>query len=217
MRIFYGIHLKSSRLSTAFDIVRFISESDSIRFSHITMRGPYSKPLNKSALENLNKSYRRDWTVRLDGAGSFMTEHQNTVLVRVDLLQLKDLVYKPDYADGIPHITLYDGTDRVFAEKLISLLFKYDFHEYVEVNQLQRLSAKAPTGGNFSILYNEFHQKYVEYIGDSPDTKLLKQMSVQEKIAIIQRVLDDNFSRISDKLIRYSLDDRQVEFRFDDE
>ena len=198
-RHFYGIHLQSSKLSAAFDVIRYLSEPDAIRFSHITLRGPYSQPLSNYTLRELNKHRSQQWIVRLNGAGAFINENQNTVIIKIDLLDLADLFFKPDFGDGMPHLTLYDGCDAVFANSLLRLLYKFDFHEEVKVSQLRKISPKAPAD-SFAIMHNEFYNTFVEFLGHEPSAETVKSMSVDFKLTTIEQILSRNFTALFAKL-----------------
>ncbi|WP_244414009.1 hypothetical protein [Methylorubrum extorquens] len=136
-------------------------------------------------------------------------------MIRVGLLDLSDLVYKPDYADSVPHITLYDGSDREYASALLHLLYKYDFHQEVEVNTLQKLGPKAPTGGNFSLLYDDFYNYHTIITGISPDVAASIPMNSLDKLRCVEAILNDNFEKISDRLTSHAEDVRQAQLPFE--
>lgn len=218
MKIFYGVRLESNKLSTAFDVIRYLAEPDHLRFSHITLRGPYARALPEATLHELNHGRARHWRVRLDGPSSFFEGKQNTVIIRVHLLDLNDLVYKPDFEDGVPHLTLYDGRDRPFAAALLGLLFRFDFHEIVTVTALGRLHSKKPVAGDFGLLYQDFYQAYCAYIGAEPSEVYVRALSSAEKIAFIEKILLDNFTPLITKLNQ--IDNKPIQqnlsFDFDD-
>lgn len=198
-RHFYGIHLQSSKLSAAFDVIRYLSEPDGIRFSHITLRGPYSQPLSSHTLREMNQHHAGRWAVRLNGAGAFIGDNQNTVIIKIDLLELSDLFYKPDFDDGIPHLTLYDGTDLAYANSLLRILYRFDFHEQVDVSQLQKIGSKLPSGP-FAITHNEFYQTFVKFFGEEPSTNFVKSLSPEQKLLNVARILEGNFKTIFNNL-----------------
>jgi hypothetical protein len=104
-KLFYGVYLASESISTILDLVRFFAEPDGIRFSHITLRGPYSVNLPRTFLEKINSDPKYEWLVELKEPEGFFLDRQSTVVISVDLLMLTDAFYKKDYRDGIPHIT----------------------------------------------------------------------------------------------------------------
>lgn len=216
MRYFYGIHLQSSSLSSAFDVIRYLSEPDSIRFSHITLRGPYVRPLPQSVIRELNESRARQWRVRLDGAGGFIQGNQNTVIIKVDLMDLSDLFYKPDFADGTPHITLYDGTDRSYANALLRMLYRFDFQEHVCVSPLKKISPKAPLSGSFSLLYQDFSVAYEKFLGAQPNSDFVTSLSNEQKFSYIEKILKAHFCELYDKLKTDQILDNQFELPFDE-
>lgn len=215
-RHFYGIHLQSGKLSAAFDVIRYLSEPDSVRFSHITLRGPYSKPLSSYALRELNLHKPREWRVRLDGAGAFTGLGQNTVIIKVDLLDLADLFYKPDFSNGTPHLTLYDGPEQSYALSLLRLLYRFDFHEFVLVSQLQKISPKAPISGSFAIIYNDFYDTFQKYLGREPSADFVQSISSEFKLKTIETILKQNFTELYDNLNTYPPFDQQLDLPFRD-
>lgn len=215
MRYFYGIHLQSSKLSTAFDVIRYISEPDSIRFSHITLRGPYAQPLTSYNLRELNQHRSRSWRVRLDGAGAFINKNQNTIMIKVDLLDLSDLFFKPDFSAGTPHLTLYDGTETSYARSLLRLLYRFDFHEMVEVSHLQRISSKKPISGSFVLLYNEFYNAFREFLDHEPSAEFVKNLSLDQKLKTIEHILKQNFTEIYDNLNPHRSSSQQLDLPLD--
>src|SRR5262249_12597096 len=82
--------------------------------AHITVRGPYQDYQDP-----------REWTTKLKGqpveigeVGTFFEKDQHTVFLGVSSPAIRSIWHKPDYPDSNPHLTLYDGTSRSFAESL---------------------------------------------------------------------------------------------------
>lgn len=200
MNIFYGIYLRDNNLTAALNLIRYLGQPDYIRFSHITLRGPYATKLNKNWLAR-RKNYRTyKWEVRLEGPGEFSNTNQNTVLIAVDLLDLRDLFYKRDFRDGLPHLTLYDGDDPLFAKSLLQMLNRYDFHNNVPVTEMMSLHKKVPATETFEALGLIFKNAYIKYMGENIGLEEVRFLSSDFRLNMIEGILDDNFDRWSDNL-----------------
>ena len=116
-RVFYVVYLRDSRLQEALDAMRFIANPGEKNFAHITVRGPYHQRYNfRSVGKKINGT-----AVWADGVGSFFSQGQNTVFIRCYSEILRDVWRKADYGFN-PHITIYDGPSRRFAEMLLERL-----------------------------------------------------------------------------------------------
>lgn len=114
MPYFYGIYFGNNEAQSLFDLMRLILQPDYARKAHITLRGPYEKkPTSKKWLhENIGDVY-------LLRPEHFFIEEQNTVFLKVDFFGLNEIFWKKDYPDGIPHLSIYDGSDRSFAWQVL--------------------------------------------------------------------------------------------------
>ncbi len=134
MRVFYVIYVSDPLLEGILDGVRFLANPHEKGRAHVTVRGPYRQRYDLTAQQ------RRIAGTRLTchGAGSFFGPRQNTVFVRCDSPALRDVWHKPDYGYH-PHLTLYDGSSRVVAEDLLTLLEAADARFGFEVVGLEPL------------------------------------------------------------------------------
>lgn len=117
-RVLYVVYVPLSRERTILDAMRLFARPQAKHPAHITVRGPYP-------------DYRdpREWTtkirgkaVSIEGVGTFVEKAQNTVFLRASSAAIRALWDKPDYPDYNPHITIYDGPSRHFAEAIRDLL-----------------------------------------------------------------------------------------------
>jgi hypothetical protein len=96
---------------------------------HVTIRGPYSRPVPRDQLLR----YRRllsSHPVVLGGVGAFQSGDHSTVYLKVQHPNLRQIWWKPDYPikdfGFNPHVTLYEGDDAARAERLQSFLRRED-------------------------------------------------------------------------------------------
>ena len=139
--IFYVLYVDDIRLSAYLDTIRLLCDPTISDPVHVTVRGPYK-----------GKNYRKTakWTafvannIYFRSIDSFFDAGQNTVFVSCTVPDLETVWWKPSYADGHCHITLYDGTSRTFAEKLFDLLISFDWRFTVPTGMLAILKDRGP-------------------------------------------------------------------------
>lgn len=192
--LFYGVYLRDSRLATALDLVRFLSEPDDIRFSHITLRGPLSRKLADNWLELQNENPKFDWRIKLVRPGRFMSDSQATVFISVDLGTLSPLWHKPDFPDGLPHITLYDGKSQDFATKLRNVLAKYEFESWVDVTKLRTIQRKHKVDEVFHASFEPFYEMFMKCVGDPARIPKIRYATENDRLHFIDAVLSYAFS-----------------------
>lgn len=117
-RVFYVVYSQDTDSQKALDAIRLLAEPGEKNRAHITVRGPYKQrhhfPVASRAV--------RGSPILIDGIGTFFGPKQNTVFMSCDSPGLRKAWYKPHLKDVHPHMTIYDGKDRAFAEALASAL-----------------------------------------------------------------------------------------------
>lgn len=142
-RIFYGVELVDKDLTICLDALRFLAEPQYYRRSHVTVRGPYERALSKKTLSTINSTFEERFrSVVIGSPISFFFGKQNTVVLPCEIPGIRDVWKKPDYSDGIAHITLYDGKSRRDAEALLYILKKYRWHIIAKTTAIQKLDTK---------------------------------------------------------------------------
>jgi hypothetical protein len=117
-RVLYAIYVPPGRARTLIDSIRLFARPQLKHPAHVTVRGPYpdyQDPRQWSAEV-------RGQTVRVGGVGTFFEDRQNTVFLHVESDALTRVWHKPDYPTGFPHLTIYDGESRCFADSLQGIL-----------------------------------------------------------------------------------------------
>jgi hypothetical protein len=112
-RFFYVVYIGEPILQIAFDAIRLIANPSEKGLAHITVRGPYP---GLPHLENETLAIEGE-IIRVTGVGDFFESGQNTVYLACECPALEIRWHKPDFGYK-PHITLYDGPSRKFAERL---------------------------------------------------------------------------------------------------
>lgn len=105
----------------------FENEKKSGSNIHVTVRGPNKSIFNKEVIHNLYKKIEDD-SIIIQSAGRFDNNKYQVVYVKVSSPNLHKIWRKPDYPKeeyGInPHITLYVGSDREYANCIYDFLKK---------------------------------------------------------------------------------------------
>jgi hypothetical protein len=121
MRVFYAIYPREPRVGFYLDAIRLLANPREKNRSHVTVRGPYRQRYNVSALSAGIDGAR----IEVGSAGAFWGARQSTVYLSCSAEEMRLVWYKPDYGYN-PHLTVYDGEARSFAEKLVLMLGRHD-------------------------------------------------------------------------------------------
>lgn len=91
------------------------------RATHLTIRGPYSGKVPPKTVLNCQEVLKHD-VIRIAGTGRFSNPSEEVVYLTVESTHLRSVWWKPDYGIGKygfnPHISIYRGQSRSFAESL---------------------------------------------------------------------------------------------------
>ena len=94
---------------------------------HITIRGPYRKRIAPETFEKCEQKLNNE-PILIYGIGMFENPDEYVVYIRVSGGRLSEVCWKPDFPKKIygcnPHISLYKGTDKELAEKVLDFLDK---------------------------------------------------------------------------------------------
>ncbi len=92
---------------------------------HVTVRGPNKDPFKKDVIDNLFRKIAND-TMLIHSVDRFDNDEQQVVFLKVHSPNLHRIWRKPDYPKeeyGVnPHITLYEGRDKEYAECVYEFL-----------------------------------------------------------------------------------------------
>ncbi len=166
-KLFYVIYIKDEIIRTLIDGIRFLADPKQKYQAHLTVRGPYKRTPKKYE-RHWNTSIR-DHDIHINGLGTFFNDTQNTVYLSCEGGDsLKSIWNKRDYKEYNPHITLYNGNDRKYAEQLKDVLNGLEFDFNVDVDELEIL--KPVTIKNQLNLFNE------PYVSAYLDRDLLKRL-----------------------------------------
>jgi hypothetical protein len=183
MRFFQVINIDNKNAQTFIDGIRLIADPSIKHKAHVTIKGPF---YNESEIKTERIRYENQ-VIKIVGVDNFFTFNQNTVFLRCLLKErLKNMMFKPDYGNENPHITLYNGNNKDFAYKLFELLKKTPIKFQVIVNALQTIQSEEKNELFDDIFYN--HLSY--YLGEEINYQLIVNLNDNERFTLIKKLLN---------------------------
>ncbi|WP_298435968.1 hypothetical protein [uncultured Jannaschia sp.] len=140
---FVAVGFSDLRVARMLDVMRIICEPDAARPSHVTLRGPYDakKNVSNSLLEkDVGQMIVRG--PRTFFSDAYAPREQNTVYLGIEISGIGDYWHKPQYPDGTPHLTIYDGKSRKFAWIVLTTLRKHSWNFSVNSTPMRILEKK---------------------------------------------------------------------------
>lgn len=133
-RFFYVVYVPKGEFLTALDALRLFADPQTRFPSHITIRGPYPEPIDVTSYsERIHGSI-----VRVADLGKFFGDGQNTVFLHCSCPDFLSVWDKKDYGYN-PHITLYEGGSRAFAEALRGVVERHSIRYSFRARGLEPL------------------------------------------------------------------------------
>jgi len=133
---------------------------------HITVRGPYQKPLPSKKIKYFERILRAA-PILIHSAGLFENNNEFTVFLKIESPHLRQIWWKPDYPiekyGFNPHISLFHSPDANLATCVLNFLKKedikllcQDFHltSYISKQQSLLLNESQPQRKHFLELAN---------------------------------------------------------------
>lgn len=195
MRYFYAVFVREPRTRALLSMLRYVCDPRQKYSAHITLRGPYTRQLPRHELKELSDKVEGS-VVDVWEAGAFIGPKQNTVFLHCDGPRLRTLWFKPKLP-YIPHITLYDGPSREFAERLISMLREYHTHfQFTTTGLFQLVSAGGQHTFELSAAFKE-----PELLGIMDETieglQEVRYLADPSRLLLVRELCDQLFERRS--------------------
>lgn len=124
MPLFYAVSFAEPDVRAWLTALRWLCDPSQTHTAHITLRGPEQTKLPKKQLEDFNESLRQS-RGKVLGAGAFLTSQQHTVYLSCECSAFHSIWHKPARSYN-PHMTLYDGGSRSYAEALLQILLSFE-------------------------------------------------------------------------------------------
>lgn len=181
---FVAVRFSDEKIARLFDLARLILQPDFARPSHITLRGPYK-----------SKSYVSDNIIGKDVGplvvrkpGTFFGDGQNTVFLDIEISGIADFWHKPDYPDGVPHLTIYDGKDRNFAWVVFRALSSHRWNLTLNSSPMHVLDSKRPIETDLLLQFERYRDTF-KILGETlPSAEHMKVMSPLDRIVLVNRM-----------------------------
>lgn len=186
-KIVYAIYVNTGVIGTCLDAIRLLASPSAKRFSHLTVRGPYDSPMDEQAIADLNQKLEPNG-IFIVGAGNFFDggQNQNTVFFKCHGNSLKHVWDKKNY-DFEPHVTVYDGPDRKFAESVYGIMSKYQYNVRCGADTLVAFEIGNGKNGNLASQIKS-HELPVEL--DLPESfaAAVAEMPTEQRLEYIDRI-----------------------------
>jgi hypothetical protein len=187
MRYFFGAYPSNKEVARLFDLARLILQPDYARKMHITLRGPYEKkPSSRS------KWIRHELSnVRISRPSTFFNDSQNTVFLSIEFTTLEDMFvsWKRDFNEAVPHMTLYDGGDKIFAWQILQSLRKFKWGFEIQLTPVQILEKKKDYDGSFFLELDDIDIAF-NYIHERPmNREYIRNMHPGQRIFLTEKII----------------------------
>jgi hypothetical protein len=181
VRVFYVIYIEDGLEKDCIEAIRLLCNPFEKTAAHLTVRGPHGRKI----IPNIwNKKLEGNHAL-INGVDRFFGDGQNTVFFRCSSPRLGSVWYKPDF-DFNPHITIYDGPDRLFAEEVYGTMSNYGYRLSFKADRLEPLvSVKGQKGMALNLMDQV---RLSELIHERFDLKAIANMSNYHKLTIIDRL-----------------------------
>lgn len=196
---YYALFLDENNfIEKSISLMRFISNPSSWAWPHITVR------LFKISDSRINELKKKKFTyLDIVEPGVFNLEQKEppyVVFLRCESVELEGIEYKPSFPYSRLHITIYEGNDYIYAQRLYQLLHSSDWKFRLIFNNPRYLKERKV--GTKTYRKPDFETIYKEIIGEGYQDFLNNREEAVFKLNLIENVFN--------KLICY-LQDIQVE------
>lgn len=183
---FFVLYLPDPEWQCRLDVIRLLCDPEVQGAAHLTVRGPYtSRPKE-------NREWRKVRQIRVSvvGVDVFLGPNQSTVFLACESPDLRVLWWKKDYADGRPHITLYDGRSRDFALKVVDTLKRYEWRFDFLADQLHEF--RSSQGQRRLDLNWTSYERIFHRLAGRPLTRgMLRHLTISEKLYYLDKLAAD--------------------------
>lgn len=143
-KFFFVIYLHDKTLKSLLDAIRLVADPQQKNLSHITVKGPYKT--NQKKILNEDNEEIMGTELKVTGASNFFDESQNTVFWEcednADLYRIWKKKEEKTYNSFHPHITIYDGADREYAENIYKIVSSYNISFSFNIDKLELYSSR---------------------------------------------------------------------------
>ena len=129
--------------------------------------------------------------IKVMGVGNFFIDNQNTVFLRCEEKEELYTIWKTKedktYREFHPHITIYDGDDRMFAKKLFETIDSHKINFSFVVDKLE-LYSSADKAKLFNLEAQVDYPLLSKIAGVNIQQKNIEQFNEKQRILIIDKL-----------------------------
>lgn len=185
-RFFHVVYVSDPEIAGCLNAVRMFAEGSIKHPAHITLMGPYSEPRHDAAALS---QFVRGRVVRIYSNGTFFLPEQNTVFLKASGDWFLEIWDKPQVSDFVPHLTVYDGGERWYANQIADILARAKIDLSFVASGLDIL--ESPTRADPWQLFDLSTIDLISRIvGRSFSDKLVRASSLGRRIYFIRLLLE---------------------------
>jgi len=168
-------------------LIYYINNPTTSSFPHITVRFIYEAVTGNEYLSKAQINY-----LNIIKPGIFINNAQTsyTIFLQCESEDLEELEYKYDYPFSKLHITLYEGSDKAYADKLLSILnsinWKIKLNFTPSKNLVENIVGTKRKNVNFHSVIREC---WKEILGNY-DFEILFNNNFETKLEYIKRIIE---------------------------
>lgn len=192
MKYFYGVTIANEGVQSAFDLLAIVAEPQLVsrRPAHITLKGPCSE---KDRLDN----YWLGETVgkaSIETVGMFLGKHQQTVYFDFFIEEYKNHWWKRDFPNGKVHLTIYDGSNPIWAKRILESLLKFNWCKLpIKLSPIIELPNRQPPEKYFKNIELIKALYKTACATEWPGTMNISHLSEHKRIDMIERIAKTTF------------------------
>ncbi len=162
-KVFYISYFSDRKVQTSLDSMKLLCNPFTSLRAHITLRGPYKRKFSMPRLTERSKNLE----IKITGVNAFLGQKQNTVFLECQKdLFIETFWKKDDYSDIVPHITIYNGESRYFAENLLERLSRTSINFTTELKGIteyvSKVQKKSLISGNPFLINDLFSNQIID-------------------------------------------------------
>ena len=190
MRVFYAVYIQDDFWRRWMDVIRFLCNPNEKHSAHVTLRGPYKQ---RYALKAMSEAIEGK-VIDVQHVGAFWGISQNTVFLRCDSPYMEKVWYKP-HVGYHPHLTLYDGGLRGFADVLYTILRQHDVRFAFHASKLYPLvSSQGQSGFNLATQFEA--SEVAEVLGEEVSVHRIHSLDEERRLEMVSQVCNHLFPRL---------------------
>lgn len=194
MSSLYILYITDDLFTPCLELIRSICEPTSRSKPHITVRGPVDR-----LRIDTNIPWKEDPPeIHIIGLASFFNEPksrhlQNTIYLKCNFFkELFGIYYKPDYYPNVPHITVYDGQSREFANKLFQHISQHSWNFKFRPSSIQ-LKEKRLGTSKIKPEARSYSQNLIDLFKEITDKNLdynyIVNLDDDEKLLLVEKII----------------------------